>query len=295
MALQEAVVVASWPEFRVQELDPTFLTDQMELQQQEPLAHSRALPELVQRQYSDNRLHCTRDDFVVYTSLAVSLEPGPKVSCQFGREAHRDTVRDTHCSSMGPPFQLLSHYIVPSYGIRSRPVSARSQPTLEVMVNLASTARLRAVTDSFTSDPRAGSRMKAQVTLTAFSFSPLAAGRVTSQVLEFLSDWDSCHTLSLTFSQQELVELYSRQEVGLGGQGRTMDLQLQLCTDLSHLTGQERVSPVQPTVMRSSEREVRGARREARGGRWESSLWERYREDEHRRINSVGRTMQRLR
>ena len=284
-------MVASWPEFRVQELDASFLTDHLSLQQQEPLPHSRAVPELVQRQYSDNRLHCTRDDFVIYTSLDVSLEPVPKVVCQFSREAHRDTVRDTHCSSMGPPFQLLSHYIVPSYGIRSRPVSARSQPTVEVMVNLASSGRLRAVTDSFTSDPRTGSRMKAQVTLTAFSFSPLAAARVTSQVVEFLSDWDSCHTLTLTFSRQEVVEHFTRQEVGLGqGQARTMDLQLQLCTDLSHLTGPERVSPVQPTVMRSSEREVRGVWREGRGGRWE-----RYREDEHRRINSVGRTMQRLR
>lgn len=279
--LKEAVMVASWPEFRVQELDPSFLSDQLE-RTGSPLSHYKSVTDLVNKQYSDNRLHCTRDDFVIYTTLTVNPQ-NLQVNCLHGTKAHRDTVRDTHCESMGPPFEISNYYIVPSYGMRSK-----GSRGVEVMVNLACNGKSFAAVSDYRFN---SSRFKVQVTLIVFSFSRTVPARTLTQVLDFLPDRDSHHLLCLGFPQQELhgAFLYD-----VGGGQLCLDLQLDFSTDLSHLSEAETIG-LNPSLMRAArcnERRVVGsAYCDYRRNRGEERDWER----DYRSISSVGHSVQRLR
>lgn len=109
------------------------------------------------------------------------------------------------------------------------------------------------------------------------------AGQLHPQVLDWLTDWGSCHVLSLVFTPAELSS-YLHPVESLGAS--TLDLQLGVSTDLSHLSEAERAG--------AHPRMVAGERRR-RGWGWRSAWRQQDAEREFNRINSVGRTMQRLR
>jgi hypothetical protein len=286
--LQEAVMVAGWPELRIGQLDPAFLPDHLERAAAPAASHSRAVADLLNRQYSHNRLHCTKDDFVIYTNLAVEQQP-LAVTCLHGRRVHKDTERDTHCQTMGPPFELANYHIVPSYGIRAR--QHQGGRAIEILVNLACNGKNFNADIELVRMPMRD-RFKVQVTLTVFSFSPTVPAKSVSQVLNFLGDWDSCHLLSQVFPHHELSTAFLHEVEGLGS---CLDLQLSVSTDLAHLTEAERAG-AKPSLMRGPELAA-GRRAERRAARYGflGPRGEDWQEGEYRRINSVGRTMQRLR
>jgi len=277
--LKEAVIVAGWNEFKLSERDPTFLPDLL-LKPRPSQSFARSATEVLNQQYSHNRLHNTRDDFVIYANLGVNLT-SLVATCLHGRKLCKDSERDTHCQTAGLPFELSHYVIVPSYGLRL----SRCKRQIEVLVNLACSGKSFEADGGFTGHSRF-TKLKAQVTLTAFSFSPSVAARSLTQVVDFLSDTDSCHLLSLTFPRQELSSSYIHEVENIGP---CMDLQISVISDLSHLTVGERKS-AKPSLMKNTARTRRAA---APGyNRWED--WG-SRENDMHRINSVGRTMQRLR
>ena len=150
-------MVASWPELR---LDKDFLTDHLARGSEEG------------RHYSSNRLHATRDDFVIYTNLGIDLE-SMKTQCLHsvqGEEGDR---------SEGPTFDLAGFTMEPSYSLAKKFTgTGRNGRMVEVVVTIACKGR------SFQADVAnvRGGRLKAQVTLTAFSFSSSAPAKSTTQV-----------------------------------------------------------------------------------------------------------------
>ena len=282
VSLKEAVMIAGWNEFKISQRDPSFLPDLL-LKPRPSQSYARAATEVLNQQYSQNRLHNTRDDFVIYTNLGVNLTT-LVANCMHGKKLCKDSERDTHCQTAGLPFELSHYMIVPSYGLRP----SRCKRQVEVLVNLACSGKSFEADGGFAGHSRFFTNLKAQVTLTAFSFSPTVAARSVTQVVDFLSDSDSCHLLSLTFPRQELSSAFTHDVEDLGS---CMDLQVSIVSDLSHLTAGERKS-AKPSLMKHTARNRRAAalpynRWDQAEGDWESR--------EFHRINSVGRTMQRLR
>jgi len=279
--LREAVMVAGWNEFKLAQRDPSFLPDLL-LKPRPSQSFARSATEVLNQQYSHNRLHNTRDDFVIYANLGVNLAT-LVASCLHGRKLCKDSERDTHCQTAGLPFELSHYVIVPSYGLRL----SRCKRQIEVLVNLACSGKSFEVDGGFTGHSRF-TKLKAQVTLTAFSFSPTVAARSLTQVVDFLSDTDSCHLLSLTFPRQELSSAFIHEVEDIGP---CMDLQVAITSDLSHLTAGERKS-AKPSLMKNTARTRRAAA--PAYNRWDQTEGDWGTRELHR-INSVGRTMQRLR
>ena len=279
--LREAVMVAGWNEFKLSQRDPSFLPDLL-LKPRPTQSYARAATEVLNQQYSHNRLHNTRDDFVIYANLGVNLTT-LVASCLHGRKLCKDSERDTHCQTAGLPFELSHYVIVPSYGLRL----SRCKRQIEVLVNLACSGKSFEVDGGFNGHSRF-TKFKAQVTLTAFSFSPTVAARSLTQVVDFLSDTDSCHLLSLTFPRQELSSAFIHEVEDIGP---CMDLQVSITSDLSHLTAGERKS-AKPSLMKNTARTRRAAA--PAYNRWDQTEGDWGTRELHR-INSVGRTMQRLR
>ena len=82
MPLREAAIASGWTEFQLIKSDPSFLADMVEgkegrdpfrLPLREGTSHTKVVSDTVGSNYSPNRLHGTRDDFVVYTSLWVDM------------------------------------------------------------------------------------------------------------------------------------------------------------------------------------------------------------------------------
>ena len=75
--LAEAVVIASWTEFQLAQRDPAFLPDLL-LKPRPSQSYGRSANDVLSQQYSKNRLHQTKDDFVIYTNLGVSAQRVPE-------------------------------------------------------------------------------------------------------------------------------------------------------------------------------------------------------------------------
>ena len=86
MPLREVALASGWAEFQLMKSDPSFLADMVagregregrearEVREgREGTSHTKMVSDAVGANYSPNRLHSTRDDFVVYTSLGVDL------------------------------------------------------------------------------------------------------------------------------------------------------------------------------------------------------------------------------
>jgi len=281
--LAEAVVIASWTEFQLAQRDPAFLPDLL-LKPRPSQSYGRSANDVLSQQYSKNRLHQTKDDFVIYTNLGVNLST-LVASCLHGRKLDRDSEKDTHCQTSGHPFELSHYQIVPSYGLRL----SRCNRKIEVLVNLACSGKSFEVDGGFTGHSKF-TKLKAHVTLTAFSFIPSVAAKSLTRVVEFLPETDSCHLLSLSFPREELSTAFIHEVENIG---QCMDLQVSVVSDLSNLTEGERKSS-KPSLMKHTLRSRRAAAPAYRGWDQVEDSWSSSTRDLHR-INSVGRTMQRLR
>ena len=276
-------MIASWTEFQLAQRDPAFLPDLL-LKPRPSQSYGRRANDVLSQQYSKNRLHQTKDDFVIYTNLGVDLST-LVASCLHGRKLDRDSERDTHCQTSGHPFELSHYQIVPSYGLRL----SRCNRKIEVLVNLACSGKSFEVDGGFTGHSKF-TKLKVHVTLTAFSFIPSVAAKSLTRVVEFLPETDSCHLLSLSFPRQELSTAFIHEVENIG---QCMDLQVSVVSDLSNLTEGERKSS-KPSLMKHTLRSRRAAAPAYRGWDQVEDSWSSSTRDLHR-INSVGRTMQRLR
>jgi len=232
MPIKECVLALEWNEFKLYH-DRGFLSDVMEDQRRRDgrnLSHVEVVPSSINKEYSLNRLYHDDSNFVIYSSLVV--DPlSLNITCLHGQSAAQYTFEQTKCSTIGPPFELISFYIVPSYGL-----SNISNNRVRLTVNLSCQGK------SFNADSDNSDWVRSMVLLTVFSFSPEHPAKEMKKELNFWPDRDSSNFISVVFCNNEL-DHYLRTEDG----NQKLDLQLQFNTDLnSDWTG--RVSP--PKIMK---------------------------------------------
>jgi len=233
MPIKECVIVQEWEELKLYH-DRSFLTDIMELQRSRDgrcISHIEVVPASVNRQYSLNRLYHDDTSFVIYTTLTV--DPITlAITCLHGQTVAQSTYQQTKCSTVGPPFELVSFFVVPSYGL-----SNMSNNRVRLTVNLSCQGK------SFNADSY-NLWVRSMVKLSVFSFSPDMPAKEMSKELNFWPDRDSSNFSSLVFSNSELDHyLHTVDDV------QQLDLQLQFNTDMSTESGGDgRASP--PKIMR---------------------------------------------
>jgi len=233
MPIKECVMVQEWEELKLFH-DRSFLTDIMEVQRARDgrnISHIEVVPACINKQYSLNRLYHDDINFVIYTTLTV--DPLTlSVTCLHGQSAAQSTYQQTKCSTIGPPFELLSFYVVPSYGL-----SNMSNNRVRLTVNLTCQGK------SFNADSY-NLWVRSTVKLTVFSFSHEVPAKETRKDFNFWPDRDSSNYASLVFSNSELLH-YLHVENGV----QKLDLQLQFNTDMSTESGGDgRASP--PKIMK---------------------------------------------
>jgi len=234
MPVKECVMVQQWQELKLFH-DRSFLTDVMELQRARDgrnISHIEVVPACINKEYSLNRLYHDDTSFVIYTTLTV--DPlSLSVTCMHGQSAAQSTYKQTKCSSIGPPFELLSFYVVPSYGL-----SNMSNNRVRLTVNLSCQGK------SFNADSDI-LWVRSQVKLTVFSFSPDFPSKEPEESKEFnfWPDRDSSNSDSVVFSNNELSHYLYTQD---GAQ--KLDLQLLFNTDMSERREDGRASP--PKIMK---------------------------------------------
>jgi len=234
MPIKECVMVQQWPELKLYH-DRSFLTDVMEVQRARDgrnISHIEVVPACINKEYSLNRLHHDDTSFVIYTTLTV--DPlSLSVTCMHGQSAAQSTYQQTKCSTIGPPFELLSFYVVPSYGL-----SNMSNNRVRLTVNLSCQGK------SFNADSDI-LWVRSKVTVTVFSFSPNYPAKEPEEPKEFnfWPDRDSSNSDSVVFSNNELSH-YLYTEDG----AQKLDLQLLFSTDMSESRGDGRASP--PKIMK---------------------------------------------
>jgi len=234
MPIKECVMVQQWQELKLFH-DRSFLTDVMELQRARDgrsISHIEVVPSCINKEYSLNRLHHDDTSFVIYTTLTV--DPlSLSVTCMHGQSAAQSTYKQTKCSTIGPPFELLSFYVVPSYGL-----SNMSNNRVRLTVNLSCQGK------SFNADSGI-MWVRSQVKLTVFSFSPDFPSKEPEEPKEFnfWPDRDSSNSDSVVFSNNELSHYLYTQD---GAQ--KLDLQLLFNTDMSERREDGRASP--PKIMK---------------------------------------------
>ena len=195
------------------------------------ISHIEVVPACINKQYSLNRLYHDDTSFVIYTTLTV--DPLTlATTCLHGQRAAQSTYQQTKCSTIGPPFELVSFYVVPSYGL-----SNMSNNRVRLTVNLSCQGK------SFNADSY-NLWVRSMVKLTVFSFSPDQPAKEMRKDFNFWPDRDSSNFASLVFSNSELSH-YLHTEDGV----QQLDLQLQFSTDMSTESGGDgRASP--PKIMK---------------------------------------------
>ena len=193
MPIKECVLVQEWEELKLFH-DRAFLTDIMESQRGRDgrnISHIEVVPACINKQYSLNRLYHDDTSFVIYTTLTV--DPLTlATTCLHGQSAAQSTYQQTKCSTIGPPFELVSFYVVPSYGL-----SNMSNNRVRLTVNLSCQGK------SFNADSY-NLWVRSMVKLTVFSFSPDQPAKEMRKDFNFWPDRDSSNFASLVFSNSEL-------------------------------------------------------------------------------------------
>jgi hypothetical protein len=211
--VKEAVLVASWPEFRLSQ-DVQFLPDILNMHQRKEgrgISHTEVIPASINRLYSLNRQYNNEHIFVIYTTLTVDQNT-LDVSCLHGHAASQNTFSQTRCPTVGPPFELKSFFLVPSYGLVN---SANN--TVKIIVNLSCQGK------SFSADVGPPQMwMNSAVRLTVFSFSQTHPAKEHSKRLNFWPDRDSSMSISLTIARSDLQNYIKHNEDG----EQVMDLQM---------------------------------------------------------------------
>jgi len=233
MPIKECVMVHGWEEFKLFH-DRTFLTDIMEMQRSRDgrsISHIEVVPASVNRQYSLNRVFHDDTSFVIYTNLTVN-PLNLSISCLHGQTVAQSTYQQTKCSTVGPPFELVSFYVVPSYGL-----STMSNNRVRLTVNLSCQGK------SFNADS-CNLWVRSMVKVTVFSFSSDHSAKEIKKEINFWPDRDSSNFSTLVFTNSELSH-YLHTVDGV----QQLDLQLQFNTDLNSEGGEDgRASP--PKIMR---------------------------------------------
>lgn len=198
--LKEAIIVNSWPELGF-DRDTEFLTRISESNRRLPIEIDRVVPTILNRGYSLNRRYSTSKNFVIYTNLALDLVR-EEVECLNGYPVGPHTRESTHCSSVGPPFEIQGATVVPSYGVEK--VNPRNNPAdIKLRIDLSydhqghdlkkSNARSTFVTV-----------LETAVSVKLFSFSTNQSGKEKEFHLKFTHDGYSHCTFEMLIMRDQL-------------------------------------------------------------------------------------------
>jgi len=277
MPIKECVMIQQWEELKLFQ-DRSFLTDIMEVQRARDgrnISHIEVVPSCINKQYSLNRIYHDDSNFVIYTTLTV--DPLTlSVTCMHGQSAAQSTYQQTKCSTIGPPFELLSFYVVPSYGL-----SNMSNNKVRLTVNLSCQGK------SFNADSD-NLWVRSKVNVTAFSFSPDFPAKEKEKDFNFWPDRDSSSSASLVFSNNEFIH-YLHSEDGV----QKLDLQLKFNTDINtECGGDGRASP--PKIMKPLRTSAQRFPPMRPRTTYDNRI-DKVPDNRERHVNSVGRTLSLLR